>query len=510
MNRKITYQLFISALLLFFLVITNLNIALCQEKIDLSLDKAIEISLAQSPTVKSVLNALRRDGKRVVAARKGLKSNAHCEFFLPNFDESIKEEYDSEAQLYKMVRTQNMKYEGRIRINQPIITDGNLSLNGSFLSLKQFNEKANFKTNLFFEFSQPIFTSSRIKREIKRAELNFEQTELEYIGKWVNHIFSIKSVFYQIFRYSYNAEIDRQEVQDATKAYNQASDRYKVKEIDKLSLNQIKINMLNSKQKLLNSERVFQDYKAHFKQLIGIPLNTEIEVKSSLEYIPVSLNINESIEQGINNSTELRMSKISRELNRLLKEEVSSRREFKGELTVTYGMDNSDDVFESVFNNFDKSKSVLLTFTIPLWDWGKNKADVNAILTNITKIDNSYENRRQAIKERITNQVSVTRQSLNRLAILKKSEETAGRGYQLTLDKFNKNEVSSQDMIQSQNRLTYAKKSYLYAYVEYRNSLIDLERDTYWDVENNRNLLEETKNFMKDYINNDFKYYIYK
>ena len=79
----------------------------------------------------------------------------------------------------------------------------------------------------------------------------------------------------------------------------------------------------------------------------------------------------------------------------------------------------------------------------------------------------------------------------NRLEVLKKNQEVAQRVFDISLQRFNNGDITSQELALDRNRLTQAKFSFLNAYIDYKLALADLKRKTMWDFEMNQSLVGE-------------------
>ena len=147
---------FIYLLILSFLF--SISILHSQDRKTITFNESLKIALEKSFDLKRTEYTLIQSKKRVEAERAALKSNASLETYIPNFNESISQEFNSEDQIYEFYKTKQVKYEGRLRINQPIPSNGNFSLNSTMFRMNQFGGVRDYTSSLFLEFSQPLFT----------------------------------------------------------------------------------------------------------------------------------------------------------------------------------------------------------------------------------------------------------------------------------------------------------------------------------------------------------------
>lgn len=469
-----------------------------QRMYKLTYDETLNIAFSKSYEILDVKSDLERDRLFRKAEIAALKSNAYMNLSLPDFDQSIKQEFNSELGIYQFYKTKQTKLLSSISINQPIITNGNLSLNSDFFRLSQENS-LNYSTSLFIKFVQPLFTTNRLKRNIRVAELNYERTEIRALERMAENFGEdLVDEFYELYEAKVLVEIDSLDREIALNSYNAAIKQYERGEIDELDLLKVKISLNKSNETYLNSRYSLYWRKVDFKHLIGLSSKDKIQIITDFKYRPVKINLDNAIEIGIRNSVELRNSQIEIERTKYRIEDADSWREFKGYLTATYGIEKTDEKFNDLFNNLNKTRSISLTLDLPLWDWGRNKFQVNAVTDNLKNNELSLDFNKESLIIQIRESVRDVNVALSRLEVLELNRNLAEKSYSDNLKEFKDNNITSQDLIFAQYRLTRARKNYLDAFIEYKMAIARLAKLTYWDFEKNRSV----KEFLFDFINN--------
>lgn len=155
-------------------------------------------------------------------------------------------------------------------------------------------------------------------------------------------------------------------------------------------------------------------------------------------------------------------------------------------------MDNTvENLFHSSITdlkNRPRNKGVVFSLTVPIWDWGVNKASVQAAKVNAEMIEHELKETQKTIVREIRSVINLVKESANRLEVLKKSEELAQRSYQINTRRFENGDITSQELALDQQRLTTARQAYLDAFIAYKLAVADLTRKTIYDFENDRSL----------------------
>ena len=198
---------------------------------------------------------------------------------------------------------------------------------------------------------------------------------------------------------------------------------------------------------------------------------------------PITVALEKALSEALQRRTELRSDEISVQLSELSVRETDAASEVKGELFLSYGIFNRREKFRDAFQDFSNDRRATFELTMPLWDWGKNGAEVQAAQASLESNRLTQKNRVDLIKQEIRDVVRSLQSSQQRLEISRRSEELAEKSYKISLLKFENGDLSSQDLALEQNRLTQAKTNSLNAIIDYKQALADLRRKTLWDFE---------------------------
>ena len=128
---------------------------------------------------------------------------------------------------------------------------------------------------------------------------------------------------------------------------------------------------------------------------------------------------------------------------------------------------------------------------MPLWDSGVNRAEVAAARAVLDRSELTEEETRRQVTQQIRAVITRVRETLNRLDVLKRTEEVALRGYEISQSRFENGDITSQELALDRERLTQARQYFLEAYINYQLAVADLKRNTLYDWERERSLVED-------------------
>jgi len=453
----------------------------------LSLKDALSIALKESFTIKNAGLSLESSKLRLESIKLGLMSTVDLEFDLPNYNRSLTSQFNSTTGTEQFYSTENMIYESRLAINQPLVfSNGMISIIGSLFRRDQVNDitgtNRDFFSNLSFRLRQPLFTFNNLNANLERAERNLLKTTRNYSQSERELIYNVTSGFYALYQSMKSMEISAEKVKQTEISFSTAENKFKaglIAEVEKL---QLEVDLSAAKNELLNARRRFIEQNNSFKLLIGLDLDSDFELIADLSFQPVTVDSVYIVESAIKKRPDLLNIEDDVYLSELSLEEVDAQRSIKAELYANYGINKNAGVFSDVFNQFDDTRSVVLTLSLPVFDWGKSARDVQASVAELDQTKLRLGNLRQSIENDVISSLGRLKAAEARVRVLEKSVGVAQKSYDISLERFRAGKITSFDLSQIQLRLTDAKLNSLNAIIDYLLALADIERKAMVDL----------------------------
>jgi outer membrane protein TolC len=454
----------------------------------LTLEDALSIALKESYGIKSAGYSLISSQKTLEAAKLGLRTSVNMEFDLPRYARTLSSQFNPSTGIEEFFEVGYTTFESRLFFSQPIVfTNGTFSLVGSLWRRDQFKQDQDipidYYTNLSLRLRQPLFTFNSLSANLSRAEINLKKSERNYTRAKRGVIYDVTSGFYRLYQAKKNVEITREKVNQTKASYNTAANKFKAGLIAEVEALQLEVDLASSKNELLNAERNFNEEKDEFKLLIGLPLEESIDVIAEIDYSPIEVNVETAIEYAITNRSELLNAESDIDLRNLAVDEVDSRGNISALLSANFGINKNDNTFRDIFRDFAEDRSLVLTLSVPVVDWGRNRREVESAKADLDLAILYYSNQKQQVQKEIIAIVNKIESAKARVEVLSKSVEVAQKSYDISLARFQAGTITSFDLSQMQLRLTDAKTNSLNALIDYKLSVADLARKTLHDFE---------------------------
>ena len=214
----------------------------------------------------------------------------------------------------------------------------------------------------------------------------------------------------------------------------------------------------------------------------------------------VIVDTEKAVQMALANRLEVRENEIRIELEKMGVKQQRAEGMIKADLTAYYEKNgiNTQDInqsFKSSLNNSynDMMKrpqnfGIGINVTVPILDWGENKALVRAAKARLKQAEIAREIEHRSIEREVRNLVADLNSSLKRLQLLEKNLIVAEKSFEITRQRFSDGDIDSQALALERNRLNTAYNNHLSAYINYQLLLSDITRKTFFDFQKNQEI----------------------
>ncbi|HKK71420.1 MAG TPA: TolC family protein [Candidatus Krumholzibacteria bacterium] len=479
----------------------------------LTLDQAVDLALERSFEARTLRLDLYRAEQNAEAARGRFKSFADLEFRTPSYDQRFFEK-PVPGQPSVFEQTEAFEWEGSLSLNQPLPTDGLITLSSSLRLLQQQTflevEDTEFEDNRFFTsmrlgISQPLFVPNELALGRERAELELDRARMRFTRTELDVIYRVTEGFFSLFRAQQQLEIARSTRDQQLESSDLAQRKYEAGLIPEVEALQMQVDLARSESELLQARGTLVRARDSFLLTVGLAMEESVEVRASVSVPEVEIDPDFALEHALEHRNEIREGRIDERLAEITLKQTDARRTVRGELRGFYDISGiSDDalrdsgsvpdLLDSSFDDLRErpdNRGVSLSLSVPLWDSGVNAAEVAAAEATLERQElDAAEARRRVVRD-VRSTLARVRESRQRLDVLQRSETVAERSYEISRARFDNGEITSQDLALDRDRLVQARQATLDASIQLRLALADLARQTLFDFEDRRSLVGE-------------------
>jgi len=481
------------------MALISISTGLFAETYLLDLEKSITIAKEKSYDMLNLKQDLKIAEYNLNLATSKFKTHVNLTLETPIFEDKVDQQKDSSGIHY--YPTKNLQFTGNLAINQPLPTDGNISLSSYVSNLDDYiHDSRSFDLNTTLKLSQPVNSLyyNNIKSGFKQAELAYEESNKRLKRNELDLVYNVTQVFFNLISVQKSEELARMNLERQTEAYTIAKNKYDaglIKEVDAL---QMEVDLAEAQN---NYDLYIIDQSSalnSFKELIGLQLTDSVVLSNELTYKVVIVDPEKAVELAMKNRLEIREQEIQIELSKMSIKRQKAEGMVKGDFDAYLQKTGVDklglpaDITSSVNTSFQDlvhrriNYGIGFKVTVPIIDWGENRAQVNAAKARLQQNLYSQENTKRTIEREVRNMVDELNSSLKRLQLLEKNVLVAEKSFSITRQRFSDGNIDSQSLALERERLNTAYNSHLRAYINYQLMLANIMRKTYFDFQRDK------------------------
>lgn len=487
------------SLLLFLLIISSGGpLSKAQTVIDLTLDSAVDLATENSYRMEQLKLGIQESTKWLEAEQAGLKSEVSMNITAPEIEAVSNNKWNSSLSRYELVRENSRMWRANLSIEQPVVllgypTNGYLSVNNRVYRYAQGSADSpniRYYNRYFIKFEQPFFQPNELKNSIREAELDLENERLDFKENVVGLIDDIADDYYELFELSYEREIYQNRVDNLKKAKAVAAQVAREDTSRSIEVNQLQVELGNAREQLSQARSDFRLRASQVKQRLRLHPGDSLHVAPVATITPLQIDEQKALEYGKTLRPRLRELGIRQEQRKLDLKETKGWNSFSVNLEATYGREMQNPRLDELFGRPTNSYTVGLSAHIPIWDWGQHDAQIQARQISLKRTRLRIEEAQENIRSSITNAIQNLEEYQRRAAGLRENLDIARQVADRNLRRYRRGEISVLSLIQSINGQRETALNFLEAYLGYREALLSLQENTYYDFEKGVPLLE--------------------
>lgn len=481
MNKKLTI----------LLVFTFCTVALFGQMV-LNLKQAIAFGHENSPSARSIKAAYSSAEWNYISSRSALLPSLALNGNLPGLSRRVTQITLPTGGL--SYQEQNVaSSQGSLDLSQNITaTGGSIFLSSGLGRIDQFgaNPTATWQASpLQLGIRQPLFKVNTLRWNWKQAKLQYEFAKKQATESLEDLSIAITNAFFdyyiaqkQLKNAEYNAAIN-------DTLYTIAEGRFNVGKIAENDKLQAELSLMNARNTVDQIGITLITTEKRLKNLLGVPENTKLEVvyEEALPLYVVELEkaLTEARENR-SNYVGFKIQEMSADIN--INQAVANRK-FTGDLSASFGLNQRAGQLDQAYTNLLNSQQLTIGFTMPILNFGRNKAAYMVAKNDKESQLAQIENNRNSLELDIMNNVLQFNQLKKILLISAKSDTIARQRYEISTKRFVLGKIDLTNLTIAQNEKDQALIGYIRNLQNFWVAYYQLRRLTLFDFETGNKIL---------------------
>lgn len=343
----------------------------------------------------------------------------------------------------------------------------------------------------FIGITQPLFAFNRLRWDKKIEPLRYEESQKKYVQDMEAISGRATGLFFDLLLAQVSHEIAQKNLNNNDTIYKIAEGRYNLGKVSEGELLQLELTLMRARQQVAKARLDLQTNALRLKSYIGLNSGDTISLIPPAE-IP-AFPVDEAV--ALQAASANRQEAVGFQRQQLVAERdlAQARRSggLNADLTATFGLTNQGKGLADVYQRPDDQQAVMLNFSVPLVDWGRQRSRVKTAEANKQLVEYTVAQDRINFEQEIVTQVNLFRMLREQTSIAGKSDDIAQRRYDLSKNRYLIGKISITDLNIAMQEKDEARRSYIAALRDFWSSYYRLRELTLFDFQQDAPILAE-------------------
>lgn len=411
------------------------------------------------------------------------------------YNRNFVKRYDSEQNIDIYKDQQNIYSRASVSIEQNVDFTG-----GTFFIDTELGFMKNFGVETLHQYSsvpirigyqQSLFGFNTFKWQSRLEPLQYEIAKKTLLFNIEQIAETATSYFFSLAMAQTQYDIARQNALSSDSMLTIGEERYKIASITKADLLTLRLDLINSKNSLVNAELSLKKSMFNLASFLGYTENVQIKVM--LPSRPLSLTIPEDVavvEARKNNPTILSQKEQVLTAERNL-DQTKKENYFNMNMSASVGFNQVAEDFLSAYRKPLRQDVVSLNLRVPLIDWGIRKGRYNMARHNLSTTQIAAQQKDIAFDQDVVMTVNDFNTQQGLIQSAEQALDLALLAYDETKDRFIIGKADVNTLSMALNRKNEAQRNYISALQNYWVSYFRIRKLTLYNFHLNQSLSTE-------------------
>ena len=388
-----------------------------------------------------------------------------------DFNHYRKSEYNIQTKEDEFVLRDYLNTDMSMQLNQKIgLTGGSLFLSSELGMVKNFSGDQNtlYHSNpVSIGYSQSLNGYNALRWLSKIEPLKYEKAKKEFIQSQETPAMKSTSMFFDLVEAQIQLKIAENNQSNADTLYKIGKGRFQVGTVTQDELLNLELNQLNATQSLNKAKLEVERSQSGLNSYLMMDKRTRINCIVPSQIPALQIRADEALDMALKNNPEIldqeqQMIEQNRDVAR-----AKSESGLKTDIFALYGLNQSTENFDMVYDEPDQSQRLRIGLSIPLIDWGRRKGRLMMAESNREVVNARVRQSRIDFEQNIIQSVMEFNLQAEQVRNAAKADTVAQKGYDVTFQRFLIGKVDVIKLNIARNDRESARREYINAVKTY-------------------------------------------
>ena len=405
------------------------------------------------------------------------------------------------------VRNDYLGLNGSLYVTQNIWpTGGTISVQSS---LDFMNQSGVGGVNQFMSIpiainlQQPLFGINHLKWNRRIEPLRYREAQARFLSDTEEVAMKAVEKFFSLLMAGEQVRIAEQNVQTAEKLYEVAQAKRRMGSISENDVLQMKLDLLNARSDLTNSESNRQAYQFALQAFLDVDEEIELISPDSVPSLSARaggetgrISYEEVLDHALaNNAFATTMRRCQLEADYSVAAAKANRQTIT--LNAQLGYTGVGDKLGGAYRDLLSNQVVSVGFIIPILDWGKRKGRLKMAESNREIVQGQLRQQAQEFRQSLFVLTEQFNNQAEQLRIASQADTIAQRRYNTNVETFKIGTISTLELSNAQTAKDQARLGRINQLYYYWRYYYQLRSIALWDFEKNCDLSEDVERLIE-------------
>lgn len=388
-----------------------------------------------------------------------------------DFNHYRKREYNFQTNTEEYVLRDYFNSDMSMQLNQKVgLTGGSLFLSSELGMVKNLSGDKNTSyqaTPVSIGYSQALNGYNALKWQSKIEPVKYEKAKKEFVQSQETLAMKSTSMFFDLVEAQIQLKIAENNQSNADTLYKIGKGRFQVGTVTQDELLNLELNQLNATQSLNKAKLEVERSQSGLNSYLMMDKQTRINCIVPSEIPALQIKADDALDLALKNNPDIldqeqQMLEQNRDVAR-----AKSETGLSTSLFAVYGLNQSAENFDMVYDEPDQSQRLRIGLSIPLIDWGRRKGRLMMAESNREVVNARIRQSRIDFEQNIIQSVMEFNLQAEQVGNAAKADTVAQKGYDVTFQRFLIGKVDVIKLNIARNDRESARREYINAVKTY-------------------------------------------
>lgn len=344
---------------------------------------------------------------------------------------------------------------------------------------------------------QKIFGFNSFKWQKKIEPIKYEKNKKELVKS--TEAIAIQSVdyYFSLILAQMQLEIAKKNLADADTLYNIGLKRLAIASITQSDVLTLKVDVLNANNSVSEAIKNLQKCQFGFNSFLRLPENQQVELEVPDIIFNYQINLDSAIQLAQENDPDLLNFKQQRLEAAMNLEKTKRDNRFQAAVNASFGYNQQASTLSAAYQNPMNQQRFMVTFSIPLVDWGQNRGKYKMAKRNLDVVNLNCEQLEVDFRQDVMIAVTDLNSQFTIVKNLLDTRDVAKQAYETTKQRFLLGKVDVNALSLALNRQDQATINYLNSLYLYWKYYYNVRKLTLFDFDKGTKLTQNIDDILK-------------